>query len=89
MPTITSTFDKRDVIIIAIGATRSDGEHITDAQKETAMNAAKSVLQVVGADVAANSTAILNQEDLEDGETITATINVAVVKNSVAKGTES
>ena len=45
--------DKADAVVIILGAKRNDGEHITDAQKDAAMNAAKSVLQIVGADVVA------------------------------------
>ena len=61
----SAAFDgKRDVVFIILGASREDGERITDAQKNAAMEAAKSVLQIVGADVDANSTAILAPPDV-------------------------
>lgn len=54
--------DKADVLVLVIAARRDDG-HVTEAQKESALNAAKSVLEVVGAEVVGNSTAILLQDD--------------------------
>lgn len=77
--TINAQLDKRDVIVIVIGVNRTDGEHVTDAQKDAAMNAAKSVLQVVGAYVAANSTALLNSStDWQEGDllNVSATIDI-------------
>ena len=62
---------RRDVIVLMIGASRADGEHITDGQKDAAMNAAKSVLQVVGAEVDAVSTAFLLQDaDVAEGDAL-------------------
>ena len=58
--------DKRDVIVLVIAAKRNDGEHIVDAQKDAAMDAAKSVLQIVGAEVSASSTSILLPIDAEE-----------------------
>ena len=59
---IQSVFDeKRDLVVIALGVSRKDGEHITGAQKDAAMNAAKAVLELIGAEVDANSSAILNE----------------------------
>ena len=63
---IQSVFDeKRDLVVIALGVSREDGEHITGAQKDAAMNAAKAVLELVGAEVDANSSAILNEVEAE------------------------
>ena len=59
---ITSVESQRDALVIILTASRADGEErlpITEAQKETAANAAKSVLECVGADVGANSTAFV------------------------------
>ncbi|MBR5757119.1 MAG: hypothetical protein IKX88_00795, partial [Thermoguttaceae bacterium] len=67
----TASFDgKRDVVVITLGVSREDGERITDAQKNAAMEAAKSVLQIVGADVDANSTAVLAPAGDESGALI-------------------
>ena len=63
---------KADFIVFVIAANPSNGEHITDAQKDAAMNAAKSVLQMCGADVVANSTAILvNADDITNDAELT------------------
>lgn len=59
-PTLTAQFsDVADLLVITIGVKRNDGLHITDGQKDAAMNAAKSVLQIIGAEVETNSTAVL------------------------------
>lgn len=65
---------KRDVLFIALGVSRENGEHITDGQKNAAMEAAKSVLQIIGADVDANSTALL----LQSGEVETVLLEAVV-----------
>lgn len=72
----TSLFDgKRDVVLVALGVSCEDGGHITDAQKNAAMEAAKSVLQIVGADVDANSTAILAPANVDcDALTVRTTL---------------
>ena len=58
---ISGIESQKDVVVLILAASRTDETGarvpITDAQKETAMNAAKAVLQCVGAEVAANSTA--------------------------------
>lgn len=86
-PLIAEILDKRDVMVLIIGASREDGEHITDGQKATAMNAAKSVLQMVGADVAVSSTAFLCNATLNEGESLSVTTEVKVYKYTV--GSES
>ncbi len=72
--------DAADVIVITIGAKRTDGGHVTDAQKDAAMNAAKSVLQMIGADVQANSSAIINPLELQEGEfaLVSSSVDVSV-----------
>ncbi len=61
--TITGVEDDRDIVVIILSVKRTteDGSYasITDGQKDAAMNAAKTVMQVLGADVNANSSAIL------------------------------
>ena len=70
-PTLTAQFsDVADTLVITIGVKRNDGLHITDGQKDAAMNAAKSVLQIIGAEVEANSTAILCPVDLPEGSNV-------------------
>lgn len=80
-PLTAEILDKRDVLVLVVGASREDGEHVTDAQKATAMNAAKSVLQMVGADVAVSSTAFLCNAELTENETLTVETAVKIWKN--------
>lgn len=75
----------RDVVVIVLAASREDenGERlpITDGQKETAMNAAKAVLQCVGADVSVNSTAwVIPPVEQADDETICLEVAATVTK---------
>lgn len=75
----------RDVVVIVLAASREDenGDRvpITDGQKETAMNAAKAVLQCVGADVSANSTAwVIPPVEQADDETICLEVEATVTK---------
>jgi len=75
----------RDVVVIVLAASREDenGDRvpITDGQKETAMNAAKSVLQCVGADVAANSTAwVIPSMEQADDENVVVEVSASVSK---------
>ena len=62
-PTIINRIDEqKDVVVIVLAASRLDGETrlpLTDGQKDAAMQAAKATLQLVGADVAESSTALL------------------------------
>ncbi len=81
-PLTAEILDKRDVLVLVVGASREDGEHVTDAQKATAMNAAKSVLQMVGADVAVSSTAFLCNAELTENETLTVETAVKIWKNA-------
>ena len=79
---ITSVESQRDALVIILTASRADGEErlpITEAQKETAANAAKSVLEGVGADVGANSTAfVIPGEELADGQTLTLRVRATL-----------
>lgn len=82
---ITGIEEQKDVIVLVLAASRIDenGERlpIIDGQKETAMNAAKSVLQCVGADVAENSTALLIPAvELQDGETLKLSVLTTLTK---------
>lgn len=82
---ITGIESQRDVIVLVLAASRIDenGERlpITDGQKETAMNAAKSVLQCVGADVTVNSSALLFPAvELQDGETLKLSVLTTLTK---------
>lgn len=74
-----------DVLVITLGARRPNGEHITDAQKDAAMNAAKSVLQIIGAEVEANSTAILESLESQENQSVVVKTDVSceVVSNNV------
>lgn len=79
--------NQRDVVVLILAASRTDenGDRIaiTDAQKETAMNAAKSVLQVVGAEVDANSTAfLLPAVELAEGETLKMSVLAQLIKTA-------
>jgi hypothetical protein len=77
MPQLTALFSNAsDVLVITLGVRRTDGQHVTDAQKDAAMDAAKSVLQIIGADVEANSTAILTNAELNEGDSIRVTTGV-------------
>lgn len=75
----------RDVVVIVLAASREgeNGERlpITDGQKETAMNAAKSVLQCVGADVVADSTAwVIPSMEQADDENVVVDVSASVSK---------
>lgn len=82
---ISGIESQKDVVVLILGASRTDETGarvpITDAQKETAMNAAKSVLQCVGAEVTANSTAwILPAVKLAEGETLVLNVDVKLIR---------
>ncbi len=84
---ITGIESQKDVVVLILTASRTDenGDRaaITDAQKETAMNAAKSVLQVIGAEVDANSTAwIIPAVELGEGETLALNVSAQMVKTA-------
>ena len=68
--------------MIILTAWRADGDDrlpTTEAQNDTAANAAKSVLECVGADVGANSTAfVIPGEELADGQTMTLRVRATL-----------
>jgi len=82
---ISGIESQKDVVVLILAASRTDETGarvpITDAQKETAMNAAKAVLQCVGAEVAANSTALLvPAAELQPGETLALNVDVKLIR---------
>ena len=84
---ISGIESQKDVVVLILAASRRDENDeyvaITDAQKETAMNAAKSVLQCVGAEVAANSTAwILPAVELAEGESLVLNVTAQLTKTT-------
>ena len=84
---ISGIESQKDVVVLILAASRTDETGarvpITDAQKETAMNAAKSVLQCVGAEVAANSTAwIIPAVELAEGETLALNVLGTLTKTT-------
>ena len=81
--------DRRDAIVLILGASRQDGEHITDAQKDAAMNAAKAVLQIAGADVDASSSAfLLSDPDFQEGDEFTVQTTVSIYKETEEEAEE-
>ena len=84
---ISGVESQKDVVVLILAASRTDETGarvpITDAQKETAMNAAKSVLQCVGAEVAANSTALLIPAvELEENESLVLNVTAQLTKTT-------
>lgn len=80
---IATLNDKRDVVVIILGANRQDGEHITDGQQDVAMNMAKSGLQLAGATVSACSTAfLLSDDEFQEGEELIAKVNCELWKET-------
>ena len=84
---ISGIESQKDVVVLILAASRTDETGarvpITDAQKETAMNAAKSVLQCVGAEVAANSTALLIPAvELEENESLVLNVTAQLTKTT-------
>lgn len=84
---ISGIESQKDVVVLILAASREDENGapvpITDAQKETAMNAATSVLQCVGADVAANSTALLIPAvELEENESLVLNVTAQLTKTT-------
>lgn len=82
--TLTANFtDRADVAVFTIGAKLRDGGHVTDGQIASALNAAKSVLQLLGAEVEASSTTFFySDEEFEDGEALLARTTVELYKET-------
>lgn len=83
---ITSIEGNQDVVVIVLTATRDlngQSASIVGAQKDAAMNAAKSVLQVLGIEVGALSTSlVVPAVELAEGETLGAKVDIQLVKNT-------
>lgn len=83
---VSSVDAQQDVVVLVLTASREvDGERvpIVSAQKDAAMNAAKSVLQCLDANVGAFSTALLVPAvELAEGETLGAKVDVKLVKST-------
>ena len=79
---LTCMFEgKADVILFAIAASNG-GSHITGAQADAARDAAKAVLEVLGADVVGNSTAdLISDADANEETTLTLEAVYKVTKN--------
>ena len=73
--------NRRDVIVLTLGASLANGEHITDGQVGVALNMAKSGLQMAGADVDASSSAFLvSDANFEEGDALSTVTTVELFK---------
>ena len=81
---ISSVDSQQDVVVLVLTVSREvEGERvpIVAAQKDAAMNAAKSVLQCLDANVGAFSTAMLvPAEELQPGETLALNVDVKLIR---------
>ena len=79
---LTANFgDRRDVIVLTLGASLKNGEHITDGQVGVALNMAKSGLQMAGADVDASSSAFLvSDANFQEGDLLSTVTTVELFK---------
>ena len=81
---VSSVDSQQDVVVLVLTASREvEGERvpIVSSQKDAAMNAAKSVLQCLGADVGAFSTALLvPAAKLQPGETLALNVDVKLIR---------
>ncbi len=81
---VSSVGAQQDVVVLVLTASREvEGERvpIVGAQKDAAMDAAKSVLQCLGADVGAFSTALLVPAvELAEGETLALNVDVKLIR---------
>lgn len=81
---VSSVDSQQDVVVLVLTASREvEGERvpIVAAQKDAAMNAAKSVLQCLDANVGAFSTALLvPAEELQSGETLALNVDVKLIR---------
>lgn len=84
---VTGISDEKQAIVLVLLAHRTDGDGnavaLTASQKEAARNAAQSALEITpGTEVFGTSTALLLPNvELAEGETLTLTIDAAVIKN--------
>ncbi len=73
--------NRRDVIVLTLGASLKNGEHITDGQVGVALNMAKSGLQMAGADVDASSSAFLvSDANFQEGDLLSTVTTVELFK---------
>lgn len=85
---VTGISGEKQAIVLVLLAHRTDGDGnavaLTASQKEAARNAAQSALEITpGTEVFGTSTALLLPTvELAEGETLTLTIDAAVVKNA-------
>lgn len=81
---VSSVDAQQDVVVLVLTASREvEGERvpIVGAQKDAAMDAAKSVLQCLGADVGAFSAALLvPAAELQPGETLALNVDVKLIR---------
>ena len=70
---------KSEVVVLILGAYRDDGERLTDAQKNAALDAAKAVLQVVGAEVEAAASTLLVDESFSDGDELFFSADISLL----------
>ena len=81
---VSSVDSQQDVVVLVLTASREvEGERvpIVASQKDAAMDAAKSVLQCLGADVGAFSTALLvPAAELQPGETLALNVDVKLIR---------
>ena len=84
---VTGISGEKQAIVLVLLAHRTDGDGnavaLTASQKEAARNAAQSALEITpGTEVFGTSTALLLPNvELQEGETLTLTIDAAVIKN--------
>ena len=84
---VTGISGEKQAIVLVLLAHRTDGDGnpvaLTASQKEAARNAAQSALEITpGTEVFGTSTALLLPNvELAEGETLTLTIDAAVIKN--------
>ena len=81
---VSSVDAQQDVVVLVLTASREvEGERvpIVGAQKDAAMDAAKSVLQCLGADVGAfSSSLVVPAVELAEGETLALNVDVKLIR---------
>lgn len=92
---VTGISGEKQAIILVLLAHREDADGnvvaLTASQKEAARNAAQSALEITpGTEVFGTSTALLLPNvELQEGETLTLTLDAAIVKNDAPAETET
>ena len=91
---VTGISGEKQAIILVLLAHREDADGnavpLTASQKEAARNAAQAALEITpGTEVFGTSTALLLPNvELQEGETLTLTLDAAIVKNDATAETE-